>query len=131
MACDKIHGQQNWAKAPIRQRNCILAVYCPPTINRCSSIALALKTRKRGPLHAYEHRRISMEASTNPAPSSMVFDVAHGRSARESCSSGHVVDPRLREVTVHSSHHGETTLDRLAHNDAAERFLGSAGWAGT
>src|SRR3954447_24964093 len=34
-------------------------------------------------------------------------------------------------VTVHTSHHGETTLDRLAHNDAAERFLGSADWGGS
>ncbi|GAA4247357.1 hypothetical protein GCM10022255_022910 [Dactylosporangium darangshiense] len=32
---------------------------------------------------------------------------------------------------MHTSHHGETTLDRLAHNDAAERFLGSSGWAAT
>nr|BFE63458.1 hypothetical protein GCM10020063_079840 [Dactylosporangium thailandense] len=31
---------------------------------------------------------------------------------------------------MHTSHHGETTLGRLAHNDAAERFLGSASWAG-
>lgn len=30
---------------------------------------------------------------------------------------------------MHTSHHGESTLDRLAHNDAAERFLGSSGWA--
>ena len=32
---------------------------------------------------------------------------------------------------MHTSHHGETTLDRLAHNDAAERFLGSSSWAAT
>src|SRR4051812_10441968 len=69
-----------------------------------------------------------MKPSTKPARSSMVFDVGR-RSIKH--GKGHVVDPASSGVTVHTSHHGETTLDRLAHNDAAERFLAWADGAGS